>query len=162
MALLTNSDLSVNWQDLNEPEEFPLIWSLLLIGGRCPRLFFCYVLVQRLHHQWWIVRWAEIHFGFGNRLRTIVSFIAGQPPGYYGSWALFSLSHHFIVWLAAEWKLSSKAPFTRYAVLGDDVVIADPVVTGKYRELLDRMGVSISESKSKISSPLFTLYTRVR
>lgn len=45
-----------------------------------------------------------------------MSFIAGQPLGYYGSWALFSLSHHFIVWLAAELSLSSKAPFTRYAV----------------------------------------------
>lgn len=86
------------------------------------------------------------------RRPSLVSFVAGQPLGYYGSWALFSLSHHYLVWLAAELSLSSKAPFTRYAVLGDDVVIADPVVASKYRELLDRMGVSISESKSLISS----------
>ncbi|KAG5624631.1 hypothetical protein H5410_009849 [Solanum commersonii] len=27
-----------------------------------------------------------------------VAFLTGQPLGYYGSWSLFSLSHHYIVW----------------------------------------------------------------
>lgn len=31
---------------------------------------------------------------------SLVSF--GQPLGYYASWALFALSHHWILWLAAE------------------------------------------------------------
>ncbi|GAB2236455.1 hypothetical protein Droror1_Dr00028099 [Drosera rotundifolia] len=31
-----------------------------------------------------------------------VSFIAGQPLGYYSSWPLFALSHHFVIWYAAE------------------------------------------------------------
>lgn len=64
--------------------------------------------------------------------------------------ALFSLSHHYIVWLAAE--LSSyRGRFTRYAVLGDDVVIADAEVAKTYAALLDKMGVSISKDKSLIS-----------
>lgn len=31
-----------------------------------------------------------------------VSFVAGQPLGYYSSWPLFALSHHMVVWYAAE------------------------------------------------------------
>lgn len=82
---------------------------------------------------------------------SLVSFIAGQPLGYYGSWALFSLSHHYIVWLAA--KLASyPGTFTRYAVLGDDVVIADKSVAFSYQHLLTLLGVSISKDKSIISS----------
>ena len=29
---------------------------------------------------------------------SIVSFIAGQPLGYYASWPLFTLSHHMVIW----------------------------------------------------------------
>lgn len=32
----------------------------------------------------------------------VLSFMLGQPLGYYASWAPFALSHHVIVWLAAE------------------------------------------------------------
>lgn len=31
-----------------------------------------------------------------------VAFAAGQPLGYLSSWRLFSLLHHFVIWLAAE------------------------------------------------------------
>lgn len=36
-------------------------------------------------------------------------------------------------------------PFTRYALLGDDIVIADPEVAENYRLLLRLLGLSISE-----------------
>ncbi|XP_075504430.1 putative mitochondrial protein AtMg01110 [Primulina tabacum] len=64
------------------------------------------------------------------RRPSLVSFVAGQPLGYYGSWALFSLSHHYLVWLAIELTLPQNRPFTRYAVLGDDIVIVHPKVAG--------------------------------
>lgn len=32
----------------------------------------------------------------------MISFITGQPLGLMASWALFALSHHIIVWTAAE------------------------------------------------------------
>lgn len=84
------------------------------------------------------------------RRPSIVSFVAGQPLGYYSSWALFALSHHYVVWLAAE--LSGiKGCFREYAVLGDDVVIAHPQVAQSYEKLLGMMGVSISKEKSLIS-----------
>lgn len=53
-------------------------------------------------------------------------------------WALFALSHHYLVWLATELTLPQNRPFTRYAVLGDDIVIADPKVAGKYKEMLGK------------------------
>lgn len=77
---------------------------------------------------------------------SIVTFVAGQPLAYYGSWALFSLSHHYVVWLAAE--LSSyPGKLDDYAVLGDDVVIADTEVAKTYEELSRKFGVSVSRDK---------------
>ncbi|KAI5567024.1 hypothetical protein BDE02_13G061400 [Populus trichocarpa] len=38
-------------------------------------------------------------------------------------WPLFTLSHHMVVWLAAE-RLYPGRRFQAYAVLGDDIVIA--------------------------------------
>ena len=54
-------------------------------------------------------------------------FVAGQPLGYYGSWPLFAFSHHLLVWWAAE-QVRPGVRFDRYAVLGDDVLITDPLV----------------------------------
>lgn len=81
--------------------------------------------------------------------RNICCFTTGQPLGYYGSWA-FSLSHHVVVWLAA-WLVDRwiTSPFTDYALLGDDIVIADEAVAQQSRELLNKLDVSISESKSE-------------
>lgn len=63
-----------------------------------------------------------------------VSFLAGQGLGVYGSWALFSLSHHFVMWLAAEMTYPSrKTQFRDYAILGDDVLITDGLVAKHYR-----------------------------
>lgn len=79
-------------------------------------------------------------------------FATGQPLGYYGSWALFALSHHYMVWLAAHLvNPSRKAPFRAYALLGDDIVIADKAVANRYQDLLNRIGVLISEPKSLVS-----------
>ncbi|KAL1337051.1 hypothetical protein AAHE18_10G107300 [Arachis hypogaea] len=84
--------------------------------------------------------------------RTLVSFIAGQPLGYQSSWPLFALSHHLVVWVAAEQEYPGKV-FKKYAVLGDDVVIADPKVTSRYETLVQRLGVKVSAAKG-IRSPV--------
>ncbi|XP_074560379.1 putative mitochondrial protein AtMg01110, partial [Curcuma longa] len=67
------------------------------------------------------------------KFRTICTFSTGQPLGYYGSWALFSLSHHYMVWLAA-WLVDRgrTPPLTDYALLGDDIVIAHKAVAQQY------------------------------
>lgn len=80
-----------------------------------------------------------------------VVFVAGQPLGYYGSWALFALSHHYLVWIAAYRCGFVDTPFTDYALLGDDLIIAHEEVSLEYRRLLAKLQVSISDSKSLVS-----------
>lgn len=87
---------------------------------------------------------------FVKRRNSTVSFVTGQPLGYYASWPLFAFSHHLMVWLAAEQVYPGKR-FDGYAVLGDDVLITDPHVAPVYANLLDRLGVSISYAKSLVS-----------
>ncbi|KAL5798384.1 hypothetical protein ACOSQ2_003204 [Xanthoceras sorbifolium] len=79
--------------------------------------------------------------------------VVGQPLGYYASWPLFSLSHHMVVWLAAERVYPGSGKFKAYATLGDDVVIADSRVAKEYQEeILSKLEVKISTSKSLISN----------
>lgn len=70
--------------------------------------------------------------------------------GYHASWPLFAFSHHIIVWFAAE-QVYPGERFTRYAILGDDIVIADSAVAARYSSILDRLGVDISIGKSLFS-----------
>ena len=79
-----------------------------------------------------------------------VSFVAGQPLYFITSWPLFAFTHHLVVWWSAN-KVYPGSRFTKYAVLGDDVLIADKNVALVYASVLDNLGVSISKSKSLIS-----------
>ena len=68
----------------------------------------------------------------------------------YSSWVLFALSHHTLVWWAADQVYPGRY-FDRYAILGDDIVIADSKVASVYTSLLEKLQVKISWSKSVIS-----------
>ncbi|KAK1405959.1 hypothetical protein QVD17_42345 [Tagetes erecta] len=81
---------------------------------------------------------------------STVRFLSGYPLGYLGAWPLFALSHHLIIWWCAELVYPGRV-FTNYAVLGDDVVIADENVATRYKESLDLLQVVISKEKSLIS-----------
>lgn len=60
--------------------------------------------------------------------------------------------HHFVMWLAAKMADPKRStPFKDYAILGDDVLITNDDVAVNYRWLLDKLGVSISDSKSIVS-----------
>ncbi|KAK8926196.1 hypothetical protein KSP39_PZI018158 [Platanthera zijinensis] len=68
-----------------------------------------------------------------------------QPLGSLrASWP--ALSHHLWVWFAAE-KVYPGRKFMDYALLGDDVVIADENVGPVYASLVKDIGVSISSLK---------------
>jgi len=73
--------------------------------------------------------------------------------GAYSSWALLALTHHFIVQVAA-WE-SGVIPhhwwFYDYAVLGDDIVIANPKVAKRYIEIIHLLGVECGLHKSLLS-----------
>lgn len=81
----------------------------------------------------------------------VVSYGAGQPMGAYTSWAVFALSHHFLVQFAAFQAGKGLKWYTLYALLGDDVVIGDRDVAKAYLLLLRAIGVEVGLAKSLIS-----------
>ncbi|UHK03173.1 MAG: RNA-dependent RNA polymerase [Hangzhou mitovirus 4] len=87
-----------------------------------------------------------------------VKYNVGQPMGAYSSWATFTICHHLVVQYAA-FKVD-KYPFNQYTLLGDDIVIACPLVAESYRLVIHAMGVSISEQKSHISNDTFEFAKR--
>lgn len=78
-------------------------------------------------------------------------FIAGQPLGLHASWPLFALEHHLLVWQAAEQCYPGRL-FRNYALLGDDIVIADERVAHAYMNLLKEIDVRVSVGKSLTSN----------
>lgn len=83
-----------------------------------------------------------------------VSYAVGQPMGALSSWAMLALTHHYIVHYSA-WRYSSEYPvgstFTKYAILGDDIVIWDKQVALGYLKVLSTLGVEVGLAKSIIS-----------
>jgi len=68
--------------------------------------------------------------------------------GAYSSFPRLALSHHVIVQLAAM-RVGHTSWFSNYALLGDDIVIADPEVGSAYLLIMrDHLGVEINLSKS--------------
>jgi hypothetical protein len=79
-----------------------------------------------------------------------IYYNAGQPMGAYSSWAMFTLCHHYIVkYVAGDIK------FRHYAMLGDDIVIADDVVAARYVQYIKDIGVEINMSKTLVSPNTF-------
>jgi len=64
---------------------------------------------------------------------------------------MLALTHHFIIHVAAVRAGFRAGSFDLYAVLGDDVVIANKRVARQYLILLDQLGVSVGLAKSLIS-----------
>lgn len=83
--------------------------------------------------------------------RGRVRFVRGAPLGFYGAWPAFALTHHFVIWFVAA-QVYPGVPFTRYAILGDDIVIGDERVAERYRELMSQLNLPFSLEKSLVSS----------
>jgi len=82
--------------------------------------------------------------------RKILKYAVGQPMGAYSSWAMLALTHHLVVQVAA-YRAGHAGTFPYYAVLGDDIVIADEQVAKNYQMLMSYLGVPINLSKSLVS-----------
>jgi len=89
-----------------------------------------------------------------------VHYVVGQPMGARTSWAILALTHHAIIQFAAlragvvgvnEW-------FKHYAVLGDDVVIANDLVAREYLVFMKQIGVGVNPSKSVIADQGFSIF----
>jgi hypothetical protein len=81
-----------------------------------------------------------------------VSYSVGQTMGAYSSFAMLALTHHVIVRHAAL--KAGIHNFKDYAVLGDDLVIANDDVAHHYLALCENLGVEINLSKSIISDSI--------
>jgi len=99
----------------------------------------------------------QYEFGFpmgsnpsNEKFFEFVKYGRGQPMGAYSSWAVFTLCHHIVVQIAAG-RTGINRMFRDYALLGDDIVIANRKVALAYISLMSELGVEISEHKSHVS-----------
>uniref|UniRef100_A0AAU7YEH1 RNA-dependent RNA polymerase n=1 Tax=Exserohilum turcicum mitovirus 5 TaxID=3229029 RepID=A0AAU7YEH1_9VIRU len=87
-----------------------------------------------------------------------IYYSVGQPMGAYSSWGMLALTHHVLVRYSA--RRAGVTDFNDYAILGDDVVIANDIVAHEYLLVMKSLGLSINLSKSVISSR-FTEFAKV-
>jgi hypothetical protein len=109
---------------------FSVAWKLLLVGRP-------YAISEKVARE----------RGLTSRF---LRYAVGQPMGAYSSWAMLALTHHAMVQFCAH-RAGIKGWFDLYAVLGDDIVIADSRVAAKYRALCKTLGVEIGLAKSLVS-----------
>lgn len=123
-------------------DRFPLVLQKLVIG--------------RMFNPQYASAWAALLVNRRYRLppglkTKWVRYAVGQPMGAYSSWAAFAITHHAWVQFAA--RLSGvEGWFADYALLGDDILIANQKVAAKYRWLCQKVGVEISLAKSMSSN----------
>jgi hypothetical protein len=105
--------------------------------------------------------WARLLVGTRYTLRGYhgtVSYGSGQPMGAYSSWCAMALTHHVLVHVSA---LRAGYPhFWDYALLGDDLVIANAAVATEYRKLLDQLDMPISPVKTHVSKDTYEFAKR--
>lgn len=87
-------------------------------------------------------------------------YSVGQPMGALSSWAMLAVTQHIVVAIAA--KRVGLKNFNHYAVLGDDIVIANDLVAASYHSLMtETLGVEINLSKSLVSDTHFEYAKRL-
>jgi hypothetical protein len=130
-------------------DRFPVLLQELVLG----------LLVSESYAAAWsrLITCRDYHVTWGSK--GTVRYACGQPMGAYSSWAMFSVCHHVIVRVAAK-RAGKTVFFTRYALLGDDIVIADAAVAEQYRTLLSELDVSISETKTHVSEDTYEFAKR--
>jgi hypothetical protein len=96
----------------------------------------------------WALNWASLLVARPWYLaKEPVFYAVGQPMGALSSWAMLAITHHVLVQIAAQ-RTGVEGWFTHYALLGDDIIIADEAVAGAYLDLMTSLGVTINLSKS--------------
>jgi hypothetical protein len=85
-------------------------------------------------------------------------YSVGQPMGAYSSWAAFTITHHLVVHWSAY--LEGYLDFTDYILLGDDIVIKNNKVARRYKSIMNKLGVDISDAKSHVSKDTYEFAKR--
>lgn len=105
--------------------------------------------------------WLDIMVGYPFKLthqhdHPDILYQCGQPMGAYSSWAVFTLTHHFLVRYAAN-----DLTYKRYALLGDDIVICDDDVAKRLMAVYHALGVEVNLSKTLVSKDTFEFAKRL-
>lgn len=77
-----------------------------------------------------------------------IRYAVGQPMGLKSSFAMLALAHHVIVQIAAIQAYGGARLYKEYAILGDDIVLAEDAVADNYRMYMTRLGLTIQDTKS--------------
>lgn len=128
-------------------DRFPIAFISDLLKGHLPDFYV---------DAW---RSVMVRRGFKTPDNRYIRYAVGNPMGFYSSWASFALAHHFVVYLACQ-KVGVPWKTLPYALLGDDIVIANHEVGEAYIALLDDYGVGVSELKTHKSPDLFEFAKR--
>jgi hypothetical protein len=135
-----------NWVGFPKPERAAQLWAKLLVGREYR------VALPPLKDR---------GFDIPDDLPESVTYSVGQPMGALSSWAMLALTHHAIVqWAAHRAKrnfpnATIPIAFREYAVLGDDIVIANKFVAHEYLNILNWIGVKAGLAKSIVSKNYF-------
>jgi len=78
-----------------------------------------------------------------------ITYNTGQPMGTYSSWAVFTLTHHLVVYYCSQ--LHGIHNFNQYMILGDDIVIKNDAIAKTYIKVMNSLGVDISLNKTHVS-----------
>jgi hypothetical protein len=110
-----------------------------------------YLLVDRFYYLYLSKR--DFQRIEGKKERTYkLKYSVGQPMGALSSWAMLAMTHHAIViFCAKRAKIKDYRNFSDYAVLGDDIIIANSKVAHAYLHFLSQIGVSVGLAKSIVS-----------
>jgi hypothetical protein len=134
----------LRWGGLPEPEKAAQEWADLLVKREYS------VVIPR-----------ERGFDIPDDLPASVTYSVGQPMGALSSWAMLAITHHAIVqwaaWRAIKAGKVVKLWFTEYAILGDDIVIANRDVALEYMRILQQIGVKAGLAKSIVSKGQFVV-----
>lgn len=78
--------------------------------------------------------------------------------GAYSSWPMLALTHHIIVRMSAR---MAGVPFSgKYVILGDDVVIACPLIAEVYKKMMATLDTPISLMKTHVSDDTYEFAKR--
>lgn len=144
----------------NDPNRVFYSIDLTAATDRFPIKVISQVLGARLPASY-ISAWEDIMVGYpfecdGNQLRYAV----GNPMGFYSSWASFAVAHHYLIYYCCK-EVGKDWRTLPYALLGDDIVIADKEVGEYYRRLIKEIGVDYSPTKTYISSQFLEFAKRL-
>lgn len=81
----------------------------------------------------------------------LVSYKVGQPMGVYGSFPIFHLTHLLLLRSIVEMVPRNRSRCvekTCFRVQGDDIIIADKEVAGRYQTIMQQLGVELSPVKT--------------